>query len=75
MESPLYLLPVVVSKTFHVLALAHDVEYAQNFLLVLLEVLDPRTQQILEVQEYVRLQALHQIYVILGQLEGRLLEI
>lgn len=41
MEPALYFLPVEIGETLHILALAHDVQHAQDLLLVLLQVFEP----------------------------------
>ena len=67
-------LPVVFMEAFHVLAVGHHLHPLHYLPLVVSYKLQCEEEKVLEVEEYVRLGALHQLEVVFGQFEGSLLE-
>ena len=67
-------LPVVFMEAFHVLAVGHHLHPLHYLPLVVSYELQCEEEEVLEVEEYVRLSALHELEVVLGQFEGSLLE-
>lgn len=66
---------VEVDEALHAFALGHHHHQLQNLLLVLSKVLHSQEEEQFEVLEDVGVSALHQLHVILGQLEWRSLKI
>ena len=73
-ETPGQRLSIVFQKTFHVLAVGHHLHPLHYLPLVVSYKLQCEEEKVLEVEEYVRLGALHQLEVVFGQFEGSLLE-
>ena len=74
METTGKCLPVVFMEAFHVLAVGHHLHPFHYLPLVVSYELQCEEEEVLEVEEYVRLGALHQLEVVFGQFEGSLLE-
>ena len=67
-------LSVVLMEALHVLAVGHHLHPLHYLPLVISYELQCEEEEVLEVKEYVRLSALHELEVVLGQFEGSLLE-
>ena len=68
-------LPIVLLETLHVLAVSHHLHPFHNLSLVVSDELEGKKEEVLEVEEDVGVSAFHQFQVVLGELEGSLLEV
>jgi len=61
-------------EAFHILAVSHDLDPFDDLPFVVADELESKEEEVLEMQENVRLCTFHEINVIFGQFEGSLFE-